>query len=205
VGAGIVEALGWRADVFVSLHLDHAKDLGLVEAALDAGYSSVLADGSGMSFEESIEFVGAVRGLLLKGYKGLTLESIVVEASLVEFARAEDFVEKVGPDLLAPFVVRDGRDRTKIEEIKEVSQTVETPLVLHNSSSKSDQEIREAIAAGVVKVNWNTCLREAWTEGLRQTLSSQSDVVKPYDVLEVSVEEVKRVVKEKVRLINPKS
>ena len=189
VAAGIAKALGQRSNISVSLHLDHAKNLEIIEAALSAGYTSVLADGSEMSFEESVEFVKGVKGL-----KGVNLEDFVVEASLTRFERGKEFVEKAEPDLLAPFAVRGGRDKTRIEEVKKVSQMVKTPLVLHNSSSKSDEEIKEAVAAGVVKINWNTCLREAWTEGLRQTLSSQPEEIKPYTVLEKSVEAVKKEV-----------
>jgi fructose/tagatose bisphosphate aldolase len=194
VAAGITKALGQRSNISVSLHLDHAKNLEIIKAALSAGYTSVLADASEMGFEESVEFVKGVKGI-----KGVN--DIAVEVSLTEFGRAEEFVEKAEPDLLAPFAVRGGRDKTRIEEVKKVSQMVKTPLVLHNSSSKSDEEIKEAVAAGVVKVNWNTCLREAWTEGLRQTLSSRPDEIRPYNVLEKSVEEVKKVVEEKIRLL----
>jgi len=193
VAAGIAKALGQRSNISVSLHLDHAKNLEIIEAALSAGYTSVLADASETGFERSVDYI--------KDIKSLAFDKVVVEASLTEFGRAEEFVEKAEPDLLAPFSVRGGRDKTRIEEVKKVSQMVKTPLVLHNSSSKSDEEIKEAVAAGVVKVNWNTCLREAWTEGLRRTLASRPEEIKPYHVLEKGVEEVKKVVEEKIRLL----
>ena len=194
VAVGIAKALGQQAKILVSLHLDHAKDLKIIKAALKAGYTSLLADGSSLSFEESIRFTNEVREL--------ASEEIVVEVSLTEFNRAAELVKKVKPDLLAPFEIEGGRDKTKIEKIKKVSQLTTTPLVLHNSSSKSDREIKEASALGVVKINWNTCLREVWSKVLRQTLSSYPNEIKPYNILEGSAKAVGLVVKEKIKMLN---
>lgn len=200
VAAGIAEALGRWSTTSVSLHLDHAKDLKLIEKALNVGYSSVLVDGSTLNFEESVEFTNAVTSLARK--------DTVVEASLTEFDRAAEFVEKAKPDLLAPFTIEGGRDKTEIDKIRQaclparqVRKFVNASLVLHNSSSKSDQEIKAAISAGVVKINWNTCLRKAWSRTLLRTFESQPDEIKPYNLLQPSVEAVKAVVREKVGLL----
>jgi len=194
LAVGMARALGEKSKISVSLHLDHARNLEIIKEALVAGYTSVLADGSAMNFEESVEFVKGTKGI--KGVK-----DVAVEASLTEFERAAELVEKTKPDLLAPFVIRNGRDRTEIAEVGRVAQMVKTPLVLHNSSSKSDEEIKEAIAAGVVKINWNTCLREAWAKSLRETLNSNPEEIKPYHILKPSVEAVKKVVEEKIGLL----
>lgn len=189
VAVGIARALSQRSKISVSLHLDHAKNLEIIKEALAAGYTSVLADGSELKFEESIDFVNAIKGI--KGVKDL---NTLVEASLTEFDRAAEFVGKTKPDLLAPFKIVNSEDVSEIDKIRLVLQSVSTPLVLHDASPKSDEEIKEAVAAGVVKVNWNTCLREAWAKSLRQTLNSNPDEIKPYNVLKPSVEAVKEVV-----------
>ncbi|GAJ14902.1 unnamed protein product, partial [marine sediment metagenome] len=105
------------------------------------------------------------------------------------------------PDLLAPFSIVNSEDVTEIDKIEQVHKLVSTPLVLHDGSSKSAEEIKEAIAAGVVKVNWNTCLREAWSNALRQTSISNPEEIKPYNILKPSVEVVKKVVEEKIEKI----
>lgn len=198
VAVGIAKALGHGSKISVSLHFDHARNLEIIKAALAVGYTSVLVDGSSMSFEESVDFVKGIRGT-----KGVNNEEIIVEASLTKFERAAEFVEKTKPDLLAPFtIVALGvtpkgvttEDVSEIDKIRLVRKFVNTPLVLHDGSSKSDKEIKEAIANGVVKVNWNTCLREAWSKTLRQTLGSHPDEIKPYNILRESVEAVKKAV-----------
>lgn len=200
VAVGIVRALGQRSSIAVSLHFDHAKDLEIIKDALIAGYTSLLADVSELGFEEGVELVRGIKGL--KDVKGI--EDITVEASLTEFERAAEFVEKTNPDLLAPFKIVNSEDVSEIDKIMLVRKFVSTPLVLHDGSSKSDEEIKKAISLGVVKINFNTCLREAWTKGLRQTLSSSSNEIKPYNILEPSVEAVKKVVEEKIKVISPK-
>jgi fructose/tagatose bisphosphate aldolase len=204
VAVGIAKALGQRATISVSLHLDHAKELTLVEKALSVGYSSVLADGSHLSFDRSVEFAREITK-----NTSLTRADVVVEVSLTELERAVELVEKARPDLLAPFSIQGGRDKTEIDKIMLVRKFVKTPLVLHNASSKSDEEIKTAIALGVVKINWNTCLREVWSKTLRQTLKSQPDEIKPYNILRPSVAAVRKVVEEKISLLkseirNPK-
>lgn len=196
VAVGIAKALGQKSKISVSLHLDHGDDLEVIRMARDAGYSSFLAGGSkiGLGFEESIEFVNQV--------KKVAGDEIIVEAGLTEFDRAAEFVEKTKPDLLAPFKIVNSEDVSEIDKVLLVSQLISVPLVLHDGSSKSDEEIKEAIALGVVKINFNTCLREAWTKGLRQTLSASPNEIKPYNVLRESVEVVKRVVEEKIKILN---
>jgi len=201
VAVGIARALGQQSKISVSLHLDHAKDLEMIGEALAAGYSSVLADGSAMNFEESVEFVRAVKRLFLRDYKSLTLDDVVVEASLTEFDRAAELVEKTKPDLLAPFTVVNGEDKSEIDKVTQVRKLVRIPLVLHDGSSKSDEEIKKAISLGVVKINWNTCLREAWAKSLRETLNSNPEEIKPYHILEPSISAVREVVREKVGLL----
>ncbi len=195
VAVGIAKALGQRSEISISLHLDHADNLEIIKAALDAGYASFLAGGSKVSlgFDESVEFVNEAQKL--------AGEDIVVEAVLTEFDRAAEFVEKTNPDLLAPFKIVNSEDVTEIDKIEQVHKLVDTPLVLHDGSSKSAEEIKGAVAAGVVKVNWNTCLREAWSSALRQTLISNPEEIKPYNILKPSVEAVKKVVEEKIEKI----
>lgn len=194
VAVGIAMALGQKSKTSVSLHLDHAKNLEIIRKALSAGYTSVLVDTSGLNFEEGVDFVKGVRGI--KGVK-----NIVIEASLTEFERGKEFVEKTKPDLLAPFSIVGSEDVSEIDKIQLVRKLVSTPLVLHDGSSKSDEEIKEAIALGVVKINFNTCLREAWTKGLRQTLSASPNEIKPYNILQPSIDSVRDVVRDKVSLL----
>lgn len=195
VAVGIAQALGEKSKIFVSLHLDHGDDLHIIRMALDVGYTSFLAGSSKVTleFEESVEFVNEA--------KKLAGEGIIIEAALYDFDRAAEFVEKPQPDLLAPFSVVNGEDVSEIDKITHVRNFVKTPLVLHDGSSKSDEEIKRAIASGVVKINFNTCLREAWTKGLRQTLNSNPNEIKPYKILKSSVDAVRGVVRDKVGLL----
>lgn len=75
------------------------------------------------------------------------------------------------------------------------------PLVLHGCSKKTDEEIKEAVKLGIRKVNFNTELRFSWLEAIRKKLSSDEDLVKPYDLLALSEESVKSVVINKLKIL----
>jgi len=145
-------------------------------------------DVSDESFEAGIRALQEIRGKLPSDF--------LLEAPLEEYDKAKKFVDLAPIDLLAP----EKGNRTDLESLRQVRADVKLPFVLHGSSSWSDTDIIKAVRLGVVKVNWNTCLRRAWSSALRRTLGDK-DLVKPYDILKPSEEAVSKVVAERVALL----
>ena len=75
-----------------------------------------------------------------------------------------------------------------------------TLLVLHGGSGTPEEDIKGAIKLGVVKININTELRVAYSDALEKEIKAHPDEVKPYKILAPAVEEMKKVVKEKIKL-----
>ena len=73
-------------------------------------------------------------------------------------------------------------------------------LVLHGGSGIPAEDVKKAIAAGIVKVNINTELRVAYKEGLEEELKNKPDETTPYKILEPSFEATKKVTGEKIEL-----
>ncbi|MCG2686012.1 class II fructose-bisphosphate aldolase [Candidatus Parcubacteria bacterium] len=188
VAAAIVQYYASRAKISVSWHLDHTKVPSLIYDAAALGCSSAMFDVSGESFEGGISALQEIKSKLPSNF--------LLEAPLGEYDKAKEFVELAPIDLLAP----EKDNRTDLGSLRQVSADVKLPLVLHGSSSWSDADIRKSIHLGVVKINWNTCLRKAWTSALRETLKD-GGLVKPYDILKPSEEAVSKVVAEKVKLL----
>ncbi len=119
---------------------------------------------------------------------------------------AKRFVEDTMIDLFAPSVgnvhglVAKGEPKLNIKRIKEIAQVVKIPLVLHGASGNSDEEIAEAIKAGIRIVHINTELRVAYKEGVKKGISS--DELAPYKFMAEGVEEMKKVVIAKLKLFN---
>ena len=197
--AAMVRELAENAKIPVALHLDHGSSYDLCEAALDAGYSSVMIDGSKESLEDNIALTKRV--VSLASEKG-----IPVEAELGTVGGKEDSTFSSGtaytdPDDALRFVRETGcsslavgigtahgiykgtpvLDTGRLSVIKDklVSAGLELPLVLHGASGLSEKAIRECISRGIAKVNFATELRQAYTEGVKEYLLSDPDCFDP--------------------------
>ena len=197
--AAMVRELAENAKIPVALHLDHGSSYELCEAALDAGYSSVMIDGSKESLEDNIALTKRV--VSLASEKG-----IPVEAELGTVGGKEDSTFSSGtaytdPDDALRFVRETGcsslavgigtahgiykgtpvLDTGRLSLIKDklVSAGLELPLVLHGASGLSEKAIRECISRGIAKVNFATELRQAYTEGVKEYLLSDPDCFDP--------------------------
>jgi hypothetical protein len=78
-------------------------------------------------------------------------------------------------------------------------------LTLHGASGTDDEDLREAIAAGINMIHINTELRVAWRRGMEDVLIKHPDEVVPYKILPFAVESVKQVVCSRLRLFKAES
>lgn len=225
----LVKSLREEYDYPIFLNADHTHSLEKVKEAVEAGYDAVLFDGGKLSFEENIrqtkevvEYVKSVNPKILVegeiGYIGASsevLKEIPAGAAfkpedLTTPEQAKEFVEKTGVDLLAPavgnihgIIVHEGFvEKLDIERIKAIKRVVVVPLVLHGASGLSDGDIRAAIQAGIGIVHINTELRQAWRKGLEAGLKAHSDEVAPYKIYAAAMEEMKKLVLEKIKLFS---
>jgi fructose-bisphosphate aldolase, class II len=207
----------------VFLNADHTYSLDKVKIAIDSGFDTVIFDGAKLSIEENIkitkecvEYKNRTNPNILveaeMGYIGQSskiLESIPEGVSAETQTKPEDakrFVEETDIDLFAPSVgnihgiVKSGEPDLNISLIEEIAQTVKIPLVLHGASGNSDDDIRRAIEAGIRVVHINTEIRVAYKEGVVEGI--QSEEVAPYKFMAEGVEEMKKVITNKLKLFN---
>src|SRR5262249_32569370 len=126
---------------------------------------------------------------------------------------ARQFVESTGIDVLAPAVgnmhgmsreMAQGQTKKHldIERIAQIKQAAGVFLTLHGASGTDDEDLREAIAAGINIIHINTELRVAWRRSLEATLAQEPRQVVPYEILSPVVDAVKQVVSSRLRLFN---
>ncbi|OGZ34995.1 MAG: hypothetical protein A2V60_00430, partial [Candidatus Portnoybacteria bacterium RIFCSPHIGHO2_01_FULL_39_19] len=215
----------WRKETGlpIILNADHCKSFASIKEVVDAGYDMVQFDGSGLSFEENIKttrqiveyaksknpeiIVEAELGYL-RGSSEIHKEKIEIkEEDLTKPDEAREFIEKTGIDILA--VVIGNTHGIEIEEepplfldrLEEIQKVVpRTFLVLHGGSKTPEKDIKGAIKLGIVKININTELRIAYSDALEREIKAHPDEVKPYKILTPAVEEMKKVVAEKIKL-----
>ncbi len=226
--AALVKATRDEFDYPIFLNADHTYSVERVKEAIDAGFDSVIFDGAKLSFEENVKMAkecveyarASGREVLVEGELGFIGQSskildevpegvLLDESSLTDPAKAKEFVELTGVDMLAPAVgnfhgmLRGGVDpKLNIERVKAISEATGIPLVLHGGSGNSGDDFKQAIANGVSIVHINTEIRIAYKQGLQIGLTENPDEVAPYKFLKNSVKAVQDVVTDKLRLFN---
>ncbi|NEC85086.1 class II fructose-bisphosphate aldolase [Streptomyces sp. SID12501] len=182
----------------LGVHLDHSRDLDEITACLEAGYTSVMVDGSHLPFAENIALTKeAVRRArhhgawveaelgALPGDEDVSTGAVAKTATMTDPAQAEEFVDATGVDALAVAVGNVHgfpRDpvRLDLERLAAIHAAVPVPLVLHGANGLPVEELHGALARGVAKVNVNAELRRAYLEAVNATLPAAlpgSDVV----------------------------
>lgn len=216
-----VRALAERASVPVALHLDHGSSYELAIGAMDAGYSSVMIDGSHESFEDNIAVSRRV-------VEVASAKNIPVEAELGKVGGKEDdldggsgngytdptdaveFVKATGVSSLAVAIgtahgVYVGTPVLDVERLAEIRKALEAagvsiPLVLHGASGLTDESVRECIAQGICKVNFATELRQAYTAGVKEVLAKDPDVYDPKKYGKVAMAKVQALVEDRIKV-----
>ena len=213
---GMIEGLG--ITVPVALHLDHGSYEGAYKC-IEAGFSSVMFDGSHYPIEENIAKTRELVEVCQK--KGLSLEAEVgaiggEEDGVIGSGENADpneckMIADLGVTMLAAGI---GNIHGKypanwqglnFETLAAISEKVgEMPLVLHGGTGIPAEMIKKAISLGVSKINVNTECQLAFAAATRKYIEEGKDLVgkgfDPRKVLAPGVEAIKATVREKIEL-----
>jgi len=224
--AALVKSLREESDLPVFLNADHTHSLAKATEAAKAGFDAVVIDFSALPFEQNVsrtkEALEAVKtinpGILVEGEIGdIGTGSEIHEKDQGELGRlttpeeARQFVQATRIDILAPavgnrhgmvksMVQGETRKHLNIERIAQIKKAAGIFLTLHGGSGTDDQDLRQAIAAGINIIHINTELRLAWRRGIESALLNQPNEVAPYKILREPLEAVKNVVQQRLQL-----
>ncbi|MFC4075805.1 class II fructose-bisphosphate aldolase [Salinithrix halophila] len=218
--AAMARAIAEEARIPVALHLDHGDSFATVAQCLRAGYTSVMIDGSRLPLKENIALTRRVvemahpMGVPVEAELGTIVgteepsAAVDGQAVFTDPATAETFVSHTGVDFLAPSFGTahgpyKGEIRLDFPRLAEISRRVSIPLVMHGASGVPENSIQLAIANGVSKINISTELKQAFTQGLRDTLEENPSETDPRKLFQSAKEAVKQVVKQKLNLARP--
>ena len=102
--------------------------------------------------------------------------------------------------MLESMVHGETRKRLDIERIRHIKAAARVLLTLHGGSGTDDDDLRNAIAAGINIVHINTELRVAWRRGLEDGLAKQPGEVVPYKIFPAVVASVQKVASSRLKL-----
>ena len=221
----IIKVFEEETDLPIFVNPDHSKTVESAKAAFDAGFNSIHIDLSKESFEDNIkgtkEVVDYVKSknpdISVEGELGYLRGESKIQKEIIEI-KPEDLTK---PEQAAEFVKKTGIDRfsgaygnihgiaanapkldfARIAEIKKAVGN-DIYLVLHGGSGMSELDFKKAIDAGISMVHINTEIRVAFTEELRKTLREMPEETTPYKILAPSVEAMRKVIEEKLKIFN---
>ncbi|MBR3418196.1 MAG: class II fructose-bisphosphate aldolase family protein, partial [Oscillospiraceae bacterium] len=213
---GMINELG--ITVPVALHLDHGTFEG-AKACINAGFSSIMFDGSHYPIEENIAKTTALVNTC--DVLGISLEAEVgaiggEEDGVIgkgECANPDECkaVADLGVTMLAAGIGNihgkypENWEGLSFETLAAIKEKVgDMPLVLHGGTGIPDDMIKKAISLGVAKINVNTECQWAFQKAVRKYIEEGKDLVgkgfDPRKLLAPGFEAIKATVKEKMEL-----
>ena len=164
--SSLVKTAAQLAPVPMTMHLDHGEDFDTAAKCVEAGFTSVMIDGSFLKFDENVALTKRVVGIAhprgvsveaeLGKIAGIEERSVEEkEAILTDPKAAAEFVEKTGIDTLAVAIGTShgaykfkGEGKLDLERLKLISEAVSIPLVLHGASSVPQWIVEKATKYG---------------------------------------------------------
>lgn len=204
----------------ILVNLDHAESLEDCQKGIDAGYDLIHFDGGKLPYEQNLETIKKV--VHLAHAKGLTVEgeidhiqgsSTVHQGSaqdemkkgeLTDPQKAAQFVKDSGIDIFAAFfgnvhgVFSEGDEKLNLELLEKIANATGSFLSLHGGSGIPDDQVQEAIKLGIVKVNVNTEMRQAFKDTLEIQLEKNPDEYALYKLEPEVIEAVQKIVEHKI-------
>lgn len=169
-------AIADQSSVPVCVHLDHGKNRQEVLRSIDAGFTSVMFDGSSLSLEKNMEETSYLAEIAHQ--KGISIEAEIGKVGKEEdqtsdsdskllLTKIEDilfFTRQVSVDALAVSIgsihgVQDPHVQLNTDLLNQIKKVCDIPLVLHGSSGVTDASIIDAIRGGITKINVATRLK----------------------------------------------
>jgi fructose-bisphosphate aldolase class II len=224
----IVDELNQEYTVPIFLNADHTYSLEKVQEVVEAGYDSVIVDGAKLPYEENVALVKTCVDYV-RNYEAKTGKRVLVEAelgyigqssslnsalpegvseeNLTTADQAKDFVLRTGVDIFAPAIgnvhgmlIDAPMPKLHIDRLKEISGTVDVPLVLHGASGNTDEDLVASIKNGISIIHINTEIRKAFRDGEKEYMDEHPNEVAPYKFGHEGQEEMKKVVRAKMEL-----
>ena len=224
VGYAQIQAMLYEAahtDVPVCIHLDHGDSYETVVRAIQAGMTSVMIDASKLPYEENVAItkkvvetahianVSVESELGTIGTTGNSIEGGTEGVIYTVPEEAKQFIEDTGIDTFACAIgtahgiyPKDMKPELRIDILKDITDQVSVPLVLHGGSSNKDEEIAEAVKNGICKINISSDIKVAFYEQARKTLNENPGYREPLEIYPAAMEACGKVCADKIRLFN---
>jgi ketose-bisphosphate aldolase len=172
-----------NARIPVSIILNEADDVSMIVKSLNAGFNTVMYQKPGEKFEETIEInkylvkTAHYLNAEVESEVGALPESDISNRSVSKGAntdpdKAKYFVDQTGIDALAVAIgnihlLEESKSKIDFNLLKDIKMKIKIPLVLHGGTGVAEEDLKEAIALGITKINIGTVLKRNYLEALK--------------------------------------
>ncbi len=184
-----MSSLSTSTQVPACLHLDHCSDIASIQAAIEAGFSSVMYDGSALPIDDNIANTQKV--IAIAKPHNITVEAElgaiggsedgvakkVEEAALTNPVDAQRFVHEADVDMLAVSIGTvhgsyTAKTNIRHDLLADIAAVTNKPLVLHGGTGVSEQDMRKVVAGAIEKVNVGTEMNVQWVRQCKDTFAA---------------------------------
>jgi len=204
-----------KINIDICLHLDHGSSFESCKKAIDAGFTSVMIDASGLSFEENVKETKKV--VCYAHEKNVTVEAELgsvggmeddVKASikLASYDECLRFIKETEIDSFAPAIgtvhgIYKGEVNINYDLITKLRENTSIPLVMHGGSGLSHDILRKAIKCGITKINVNSDIQYVWAEAVRKFITANPEVYDPRKIISSGSSAMDKFIEEKINLL----
>lgn len=217
IAAAMVEAAK-KSKIKIAVQLDHAQTFAIIEEALDLGFSSIMYDGSHLPLEENIKNTNLVEKMtskykaslegelgIIRGNEGNIKHNNSIYTSLQD---AIDFEKNTNVNCLAIAIgnahgIYLEKPKLNFELLKNISSSINTPLVLHGGSGISYEEFRYSINNGIRKINIATANFQAVIDASKNYFEKE-EKYNFFSLTQNIIENVYKVTKKHIEVFNNK-
>ncbi len=213
----MVEVAAKKASVPVALHLDHGTTYETIVGCIRNGWTSVMIDGSHHSLKENIAVTAEI--VKIAHAVGVSVEAELGRLSGVEDNisvddkdaiytnpnEAVEFVRETGVDSLAIAIGTahgkyKGIPHLDFDRLVKIKSMINVPIVLHGASGLNEETIKKAVTLGVDKINIDTDVRQAFTDGVHGVFAQKPSEYDPRKIVGAARDSMKEVVIGKMRM-----
>ncbi len=206
LGLALAVGAARRARVPVATILDHGRTLEDIVKALQLGSSSVMFDGSGLTYEENVRqtrevvriahAAGACVEAELGGIAGssVKLGEQGPESFMTDPDQAAEFVQRTGVDVLAisfgnAHGVYKGEPKLDLDRVRQIHERVDIPLAMHGASGLAESDYPRIVASGISKICYYTAMAlEAGRDLKRMTAEAEEYALVYHNIISRTID-----------------
>lgn len=210
----IMVMLADEAGIPVCVHLDHGDNFDEIKKALDLGFTSIMYDGSALSFKENIS--NTRYATILADTYGASIEAELgsmgaegaeenIMSAYTDPKMAKIFVEETGIDALAASFgtvhgIYKSEPKLDFERIEKIRELTGVPVVMHGGSGISDEDFRKCIDCGVRKINFYTYAAKFAGDAIRKMAEKTGGNIYSHDIFVAARESMKETYRDAIRV-----